>query len=89
MLEGESLKRKCLTQVDKPAPLDEVNDWATRVNNFLIKNLDSSFSARFLSPPTPLPISHGSGVPPTHDGLWGAIDTRVSVLRGFIQDLRD
>ena len=58
----------------------------TRVNQYLLANLDKSYSARFVSSPEPLPISH-TGVPESHDRLWKGITAKIEVLRSFIEEL--
>ena len=87
--EGEALRRKCLTNVSFPQLKREVAEWERRVEQYLLAHLDSSYAARFNSPPPdrgayPAEIQNIEVM-----GLWGRISMQMEVLSRFMEELKD
>ena len=64
--EGDGLVQKTFKGPPLPPPQMEVNDWYRRARKFLLKRLDSSYEARFVSTDPGLPI--GYGLPQDYEG---------------------
>ena len=85
--EGERLKRRCITQTDLPPPREEAEEWATRVNEFLLRNLDRSYASRFAN--SPLVIVNQMGIPREHNRLWKFLQSKTEALTALIGELAD
>jgi hypothetical protein len=85
--EGDILLQATLKGPPAPLPEKEANEWFTRARHYLLDNFDSSYEARFVAADPGLPISYG--LPKEYEGLIKGILNRLTVLRGFIEDLRD
>ena len=86
--EGSEIQRRFIASNDEQAELQEANEWATRVENYLIKNLDASYGIQFRN-------SAGNawmGMPANHSvvggGYWQNIEGKKNCLNGFIGALR-
>ena len=77
-----------IAKVTKPAPLDQTNDWANRVETFLSTQLGQSYVNRFRdstgTPPAQMPVS---GADSEHQNVWAQIYFRVLRLEQFSQQL--
>jgi hypothetical protein len=82
MASGRVLMGECRKE-DVAPPIDETERWIGKVNDYLVKTLDTSYAERFHS---------AAGVqltliPPaseTHKPVWGALFIRISRLHEFL-----
>jgi len=83
--EGRQLQRQCANE-NEPPPSEEADDWAARVEAYLIEHLGQSYVSRFRSP-AGLPMAATSISSVAHRNLWGGICTRLSRLDQFIGEI--
>ncbi len=89
LIEGENLKLRCTHSDMGAAPTrEEAISWAKGVNDYLRKNLDKSYSARFLTNrDRMLPVAP-VGLKPEIEGIWFGINSQTSALSDFIKELK-
>lgn len=86
--EGSDIQARFLSSNDAEKELAEGNDWATRVNTYLLQHLDSSYALQFRN-------ASGNawmGMPANHSieggGYWQNIEGKKNCLTDFIKELR-
>lgn len=85
--EGNEILQTVFKGPPVPLPLNEVDDWYKRTIRYLKENLDYSYEARFTAPDRGLSFSYN--LPRENENLIGAIKARLTVLRHFIEEMRD
>jgi len=84
---GQEIRGKCANE-KIPPPEDEANEWASEVEEFLVRELDRSYVSRFRSDAgVPFAANSISSVP--HRNLWAGVHTRLFQLERFIEQLCD
>ena len=83
--EGRRLVEQCHKQ-EEPAPEEEANGWADRVETFFRENLDESYVARFRNHQG-LPMGATSISSRAHGNLSSGIGTRLARLEQFLAEL--
>ena len=83
--EGTALQRLC-TNEQEPAPEQQANEWAGRVEAYLTANLGASYVTRFRSS-AGLPVGMNAIVSIPHRNLWSGIRTRLARLEQFSQEM--
>jgi len=89
LTDGEKLKLRCTHSDMGLAPTkEEAISWAKSVNDYLLKELDKSYSARFLTNrDRMLPVAP-VGLKPETEGIWFGINSQTSALSDFIVELK-
>ena len=83
--EGRGLKVRCANEQEQ-RPEKETDEWAGRVEEFLLQELDESYIARFRNS-AGLPMSANSIRSIPHRNLWGGINSRLARLEQFLAEL--
>lgn len=87
LIEGNALANNIRKGPPFPLPEKEATDWYIGVQKYLQANLDSSYGARFVATEPSLPITYG--IPKEYESLFVGINQRLSVLRRFLEEMRD
>jgi hypothetical protein len=82
--EGNQLQAQAANQ-NSTLPDPAANEWATRVESFLIENIGGSYVARFRDA-TAVPAVFPEGVDDAHARLWRGIYGRLLRLEQFSQE---
>ncbi len=82
--EGHDLMARCADET-QPAPEEEANAWAARVEAFLAEHLGDSYVHRFRSG-AGLPMGATSIASMLHRNLWSGIRVRLARLEQFVQE---
>lgn len=84
MQEGLALQARC--QDPEPTLHEEADRWGERVERYLADNLGPSYVPRFANF-AGLPTPMATYVWPENARVWGGLDTRLTRLEQFIQEL--
>jgi len=84
--DGQILMNRCLNKDTEP-PNSDANVWASNVEQFIIKNFDESYVARFRDGSNILPMHPAAGLPQDHVNLWAGLRIRVIRLNEFIKEM--
>lgn len=84
--EGDGLLQTIFSRPSTP-PEKEANIWYARARKYLLDHLDSSYEARFTSPDLGPAMDYN--LPREHTALVTGIKARLTVIRKFLEELRD
>ncbi len=84
ILEGRDLDQTVRKGPPTPPPETNVNEWFQRVRRYVREILDSSYEARFISPPSS--PSYSYGLPKEYNSLIEFLRRRLDALHKFVDE---